>query len=96
MPIKTPNEISAAYYQFVDEFTQSDFEDEKLLGKFYTDCKNRPYNIVKIVDKPYMEAIIERDCEEITVPRFTWKDGSESIILPENGRTIVSMEEVSS
>ena len=37
MPIKTPNEISAAYYQFVDEFTQSDFEDEKLLGKFYTD-----------------------------------------------------------
>lgn len=37
MPIKTPHEISAAYYQFVDEFTQSDFEDEKLLGKFYTD-----------------------------------------------------------
>ena len=37
MSIKTPNEISEAYYQFVDEFTQSDFEDEKLLGKFYTD-----------------------------------------------------------
>ena len=37
MPIKTPHEISSDYYQFVDEFTQSDFEDEKLLGKFYTD-----------------------------------------------------------
>ena len=37
MPIKTPLEISTDYYQFVDEFTQSDFEDEKLLGKFYTD-----------------------------------------------------------
>ncbi|MDD6597159.1 Alw26I/Eco31I/Esp3I family type II restriction adenine-specific DNA-methyltransferase [Anaerovibrio sp.] len=37
MPIKTPHEISLDYYQFIDEFTQSDFEDEKLLGKFYTD-----------------------------------------------------------
>lgn len=37
MPIKIPHEISSDYYQFVDEFTQSDFEDEKLLGKFYTD-----------------------------------------------------------
>ena len=37
MPFKTSHEISADYYQFVDEFTQSDFEDEKLLGKFYTD-----------------------------------------------------------
>lgn len=42
MPIKTPHEISSDYYQFVDEFTQSDFEDEKLLGKFYTD-----YDIAK-------------------------------------------------
>lgn len=37
MPIKTPHELSEEYYQFVDEFTQTDFEDEKLLGKFYTD-----------------------------------------------------------
>ena len=37
MPIKTPHEISSDYYQFVNEFTQSDFENEKLLGKFYTD-----------------------------------------------------------
>jgi len=66
------------------------------IGKFYTDCRNRPFNIVKIVEKPYMEAVIERDCQTLTVPRFEWKDGTESIILPENGRTIVSMEEVSS
>lgn len=35
--MKTPHEISADYYQFVDKFTQTAFEDEKLLGKFYTD-----------------------------------------------------------
>lgn len=37
MPVNAPYEISANYYRFVNEFTQSDFEDEKLLGKFYTD-----------------------------------------------------------
>jgi len=35
--IKTPQELSSEYYQFVNSFTQTDFEDEKLLGKFYTD-----------------------------------------------------------
>ncbi len=34
---KTPSDISREYYQFVDEFTKTDFEDEKILGKFYTD-----------------------------------------------------------
>lgn len=34
---KTPYELSQDYYQFVDTFTQTSFEDEKLLGKFYTD-----------------------------------------------------------
>jgi len=33
----TPQELSREYYQFVEGFTQSDFEDEKILGKFYTD-----------------------------------------------------------
>ena len=33
----TPSELSREYYQFVNSFTQSDFEDEKILGKFYTD-----------------------------------------------------------
>lgn len=37
MTIKTPQEISKEYYSFVDRFIQSDFEDDKLLGKFYTD-----------------------------------------------------------
>ena len=34
---KNPHELSRDYYQFVDTFTQTSFEDEKLLGKFYTD-----------------------------------------------------------
>lgn len=34
---QTPHELSQEYYQFVNGFTQSDFESEKLLGKFYTD-----------------------------------------------------------
>lgn len=34
---KTPRELSSEYYQFVNSFTQTDFEDEKMLGKFYTD-----------------------------------------------------------
>ena len=34
---KTPQELSSEYYQFVNSFTQTDFEDEKMLGKFYTD-----------------------------------------------------------
>ena len=38
--IKTPHELSEEYYQFVDEFTQTDFEDEKLLGKFYTGARD--------------------------------------------------------
>ena len=51
---------------------------------------------MRIVDKPYMEAVIEKDGEEITVPRFEWKDGSESIILKDAKIAISSMEEVSS
>ncbi len=34
---KAPHELSEEYYQFVDAFTQTAFEDEKILGKFYTD-----------------------------------------------------------
>lgn len=37
MTNKTPQELSKEYYLFVDRFIQSDFEDNKLLGKFYTD-----------------------------------------------------------
>lgn len=37
MLTKTPQEISREYYQFAENFTQTDFEDEKFLGKFYTD-----------------------------------------------------------
>ncbi|MEA4946192.1 MAG: hypothetical protein VB058_01320, partial [Oscillospiraceae bacterium] len=37
MQVLTPDELSREYYQFVNSFTHTDFEDEKLLGKFYTD-----------------------------------------------------------
>jgi len=37
MTDKSPDELSKDYYQFVNDFTQTDFEDEKILGKFYTD-----------------------------------------------------------
>jgi len=30
---KTPKELSSEYYQFVNSFTQTSFEDEKMLGK---------------------------------------------------------------
>ena len=53
MPIKTPHEISKDYYQFVDEFTQSDFEDEKILGKFYTD-----YDIAGSMMRMWLSAVI--------------------------------------
>ena len=55
--------------------------------------------LTEIVEKPYMEAVIEKDGEEMKVPRFEWKDGSESIILGSDRmsrRYILSMEEVSS
>ena len=34
---KTPYELSREYYHFVNNFIETDFEDEKILGKFYTD-----------------------------------------------------------
>lgn len=33
----SPGAISREYYRFVADFTKTDFEDDKLLGKFYTD-----------------------------------------------------------
>ena len=32
-----PIELSREYYKFIDAFSQTEYEDEKLLGKFYTD-----------------------------------------------------------
>ena len=37
MPAKTSRERSEEYYQFIEKFAQTDYEREKLLGKFYTD-----------------------------------------------------------
>ncbi len=34
---KSPNEWSREYYQFVESFTRTDAENEKILGKYYTE-----------------------------------------------------------
>lgn len=52
MTSKTPQEISKEYYSFVDRFIQSDFEDDKLLGKFYTDFSIAE-NMAEIVVRNY-------------------------------------------
>lgn len=53
MPIKTPHKLSEEYYQFVDEFTQTDFENEKLLGKFYTDY-NIATRMMQVLSQSYV------------------------------------------
>ena len=34
---KDPQKLSKKYYRFVDAFTRTDFEKDKILGRFYTD-----------------------------------------------------------
>lgn len=48
--IKSPKELSKEYYCFVDQFVQSSFEDEKLLGKFYTDYSIAESMVNKLCD----------------------------------------------
>ena len=52
MLINNPHELSKEYYQFVDGFTQTSFEDEKLLGKFYTDFKTAE-NMMRVLSRHY-------------------------------------------
>ncbi|MBP3523970.1 MAG: hypothetical protein J6M56_10420 [Clostridia bacterium] len=51
---KTPKELSSKYYQFVNSFTQTSFEDEKMLGKFYTDhdIAESRIHIIRDIYKP--------------------------------------------
>ena len=51
---KTPKELSSEYYQFVNSFTQTSFEDEKMLGKFYTDhdIAESMIHIIRDIYKP--------------------------------------------
>ena len=54
MEVKAPNEISKEYYQFVDEFTQTSFENEKILGKFYTDVGIGGQSMMQILCQHYV------------------------------------------
>ena len=68
-------------------------------GSYYSLDGNRPYRILRILDRPEMEAVVEMDGKEMTLPRFVWRDGTESILVKdENGteRSVTSMNEVSS
>lgn len=37
MQIEAAFSLSEEYYKFMSDFAQTSFEDDKLLGKFYTD-----------------------------------------------------------
>ena len=60
MPIKSPQILSQEYYRFVGNFAQTDFEKEKILGKFYTD-----YDIAKalmrVLCNNYVSNLFSRD-----------------------------------
>ena len=69
------------------------------IGKYYACCKTKPETIIRFVGKEYMSALVEIDGEEKYVPRFEWKDGSESISVKDmNDKeySITSLMEVSS
>ncbi|MDY0237058.1 MAG: hypothetical protein RBR71_13615 [Gudongella sp.] len=67
------------------------------IGKYYSPNQKDSRFIVRIVDKQYMNAIIDINGQEMVVPRFVWRDGSETIMVyDENGkeRSIRSVNEV--
>ena len=67
------------------------------IGSYYSLNERQPDQIYRIVEKPYMEAIVEKDGEEMRLPRFVWKDGRESVLIKEmNGseRPLDSTREV--
>ncbi|MBQ7621636.1 MAG: hypothetical protein IJV02_04405, partial [Candidatus Methanomethylophilaceae archaeon] len=67
------------------------------VGKYYFPNQRDSGFIVRIVDKQYMNAIIDIDGQEMVVPRFVWRDGSESILVNDKsgrGRSIRSVDEV--
>jgi len=67
------------------------------VGKYYSPNQKDSRFIVRIVDKQYMNAVIDIDGQEMVVPRFVWRDGSESILVNDEGgreRSIRSVDEV--
>ena len=67
------------------------------IGSYYSFNEKQPDQIVRITDKPCMTVRAEIDGTEQILPRFVWKDGSESILVKDsNGyeRAILSTQEV--
>lgn len=67
------------------------------VGKYYSPNQKDSRFIVRIVDKQYMNAVIDIDGQEMVVPRVVWRDGSESILVNDEGgreRSIRSVDEV--
>lgn len=44
------------------------------IGSYYSLNERQPDKILRVVDKPFMEIIVEMNGEELTLPRFQWKD----------------------
>ncbi len=67
------------------------------VGRFYACNEKDPKTFVKVTDKTRMELILEIEGEERKLPRFIWKDGSESTMFEDEYgrmRTIDSSKEV--
>ncbi len=62
------------------------------IGSYYSLNERQPDMILRVVDKPFMELIVEKDGEEMKLPRFQWKDGRESILIPDEMRGSISMD----
>ena len=60
------------------------------IGRFYSFGDRDPKSIFRLVDKSDAELIFKIDGEKIALPRFIWKDGSEStLLMNESGRRVV-------
>ena len=64
-------------------------------GSFYSSNGNN--SIIRILEKPEWDAVIEIDGHRVTVPRFVWRDGSESLLFTDRygmSRQVNSEQEV--
>ena len=62
------------------------------IGSYYSLNEREPDQILKVIEKPYMELVVEKDGKEMTLPRFQWKDGRESILIPDEVRGSISVD----
>ena len=62
------------------------------IGSYYSLNERQPDKILRVVDKPFMELIVEMNGEELTLPRFQWKDGRESMLVPDDMRGNIPLD----